>query len=295
MPVCELCGSSDFTKQDGLFVCGKCGTKYTPEEAKKLSQESETDASLGETMVQGVVDAIAALAEALHTAEDYQPEAVGACVATDVRGVNNYIAQGWQMVIADYKKIEHPTKKQLERIVEKAKESLVALDSAAMVEPEKYVQNSLIYTNCEEIVDSVEHLACYEQQDGEWKKVSFPVSSSDLKIPGQKDSWKEKRRVHEASIEAEYWGAHDAEAALVQELRAQADGLEAQLKDLKAEKKSKGFFNFSEKSEVKERMTPVKKQLAQIRGQIRNIEGAAEDYVEERVEELGKHFIILDF
>jgi hypothetical protein len=34
--ICELCGSSDIVKQDGLFVCQKCGTKYTLEEAKKL-------------------------------------------------------------------------------------------------------------------------------------------------------------------------------------------------------------------------------------------------------------------
>ena len=34
--ICELCGSNDITKRDGLFVCQHCGTKYSPEEAKKL-------------------------------------------------------------------------------------------------------------------------------------------------------------------------------------------------------------------------------------------------------------------
>ena len=34
--VCELCGSNDMVKQDGMFVCQFCGTKYTVEEAKKL-------------------------------------------------------------------------------------------------------------------------------------------------------------------------------------------------------------------------------------------------------------------
>lgn len=33
---CELCGSNDVVKQDGLYVCQHCGTKYTVEEAKKL-------------------------------------------------------------------------------------------------------------------------------------------------------------------------------------------------------------------------------------------------------------------
>jgi len=32
---CELCGSTDFMKEDGVFACQYCGTKYSPEEAKK--------------------------------------------------------------------------------------------------------------------------------------------------------------------------------------------------------------------------------------------------------------------
>ena len=34
--VCEMCGSNDIVKKDGLFVCQFCGVKYLPEEAKKL-------------------------------------------------------------------------------------------------------------------------------------------------------------------------------------------------------------------------------------------------------------------
>lgn len=34
--VCEMCGSNDFVKQDGMVVCQHCGTKYTVEEARKL-------------------------------------------------------------------------------------------------------------------------------------------------------------------------------------------------------------------------------------------------------------------
>ena len=37
--ICELCGSNDIRKQDGLFVCQHCGTKYAPEDAKKLFVE----------------------------------------------------------------------------------------------------------------------------------------------------------------------------------------------------------------------------------------------------------------
>lgn len=37
--VCEMCGSNEFIKQDGLYVCQSCGTKYTVEEARKLMIE----------------------------------------------------------------------------------------------------------------------------------------------------------------------------------------------------------------------------------------------------------------
>jgi len=33
---CEMCESTDFVKQDGVFVCQSCETKYSVEEAKKL-------------------------------------------------------------------------------------------------------------------------------------------------------------------------------------------------------------------------------------------------------------------
>ena len=34
--VCEMCGGNELIKQDGLYVCQHCGTKYTIEEVKKL-------------------------------------------------------------------------------------------------------------------------------------------------------------------------------------------------------------------------------------------------------------------
>ena len=37
--VCEMCGSQDLVKKDGMYICQNCGTKYDPEEAKKLMVE----------------------------------------------------------------------------------------------------------------------------------------------------------------------------------------------------------------------------------------------------------------
>lgn len=43
--VCEMCGNSDLIKQDGVFVCQFCGTKYTLEEARKLMIEGVVEVS----------------------------------------------------------------------------------------------------------------------------------------------------------------------------------------------------------------------------------------------------------
>lgn len=40
---CEMCNSNELVKQDGMFVCQSCGTKYSIEEAKKLMIEGTVD------------------------------------------------------------------------------------------------------------------------------------------------------------------------------------------------------------------------------------------------------------
>lgn len=42
---CEMCGSTDLMKQDGVFVCQSCGCKYSIEEAKKMMVEGKVDVS----------------------------------------------------------------------------------------------------------------------------------------------------------------------------------------------------------------------------------------------------------
>lgn len=39
--VCEMCGSPDLLKSDGMYICQSCGTRYTVEEAKKLMVEGK--------------------------------------------------------------------------------------------------------------------------------------------------------------------------------------------------------------------------------------------------------------
>lgn len=47
---CEMCGSQDLVKQEGMYVCQHCGTKYSVEEAKKLMIEGAVDVS-GSTVI----------------------------------------------------------------------------------------------------------------------------------------------------------------------------------------------------------------------------------------------------
>lgn len=42
---CEMCGSNDLVKQNGMFVCQTCGTKYSVEEAKKMMVEGTVEVS----------------------------------------------------------------------------------------------------------------------------------------------------------------------------------------------------------------------------------------------------------
>lgn len=52
--VCEMCGGADLVKQDGVFVCQNCGTKYSVEEARKMMVEGTVSVE-GTVAVEGTV------------------------------------------------------------------------------------------------------------------------------------------------------------------------------------------------------------------------------------------------
>lgn len=43
---CEVCGSHDFIKQDGNFICQNCGMKYSQEEAKRMFAKADSKEDL---------------------------------------------------------------------------------------------------------------------------------------------------------------------------------------------------------------------------------------------------------
>ena len=46
---CEMCGSTDLMKQNGVFVCQTCGMKYSVEEAKKMIIEGTVNVKIDES------------------------------------------------------------------------------------------------------------------------------------------------------------------------------------------------------------------------------------------------------
>lgn len=71
--VCEMCQSNDLIKQDGMYVCQHCGTKYSVEEAKKLMVDGPVDVSGSTVKVSGIADSLNQIKRAyeLLSIDDY--------------------------------------------------------------------------------------------------------------------------------------------------------------------------------------------------------------------------------
>lgn len=63
--ICEMCGSKDILKQDGVFVCQSCGCRYSVEEARKMMIEGTVDVSGSTVQVDnsGLADSYLQMAE----------------------------------------------------------------------------------------------------------------------------------------------------------------------------------------------------------------------------------------
>lgn len=70
---CEMCGSTNLMKQDGVFVCQSCGTKYSIEEAKKLMIDGTVDVTGSAVKIDSSedIDNLFVLARRAKAAGDY--------------------------------------------------------------------------------------------------------------------------------------------------------------------------------------------------------------------------------
>lgn len=92
---CEMCGSTDLIKQDGVFVCQTCGCKYSLEEAKKMMVEGVVEVS---GMVR--VDESAKKQEKIS---NYLEMAEAAFEGTDIEGVVNYCDKALEIDPENYR------------------------------------------------------------------------------------------------------------------------------------------------------------------------------------------------
>lgn len=282
---CELCGSTDFVKDNGLFVCQGCGTKYTLEEAQRQIAAQKQAAQ---------AEAQAQAAPTLNNASDFTPAGLDVNAA-GAKEANNYACRAWQMLLAEYKKLEHPTEAQQKLLVTHAQECLTILDDAARTDPNNDLLSLLIYENCKEIASSAKGTYHYVQDsEGNWKRKSLDFSVK-VEIPGQRESFDSLISAHRKVIEQRYLDAHPDEVLQRERLVAQTEEINSRLNELKSEKKSHGFFDFSGKREVKDRMKPVEQELRDVRGQISDLDRKVDKYVDQCLRELGQDHIRLDF
>ena len=146
---CEMCGSTDLIKQDGVFVCQSCGCKYSVEEAKKMMIE-------GTVEVTGTVkvDNTAAIDNYLDMARNAQDagnndEADEYCNKIIEMDVTNWEAWfikgkavGWQSTLANIrvpetvnafsKALDNCPEEKKEEITKKCQEELEKLNVALL-------------------------------------------------------------------------------------------------------------------------------------------------------------------
>ena len=51
---CEMCGSTDMIKQDGVFICQTCGMKYTVEEANLAFADAKKNKNIKTLLVKDI-------------------------------------------------------------------------------------------------------------------------------------------------------------------------------------------------------------------------------------------------
>ena len=290
--VCDLCGSDDLIKSEGVFVCQGCGAKYSVEEARQMMgvaapapaptpEPAANEASPVQDLLMGLVGFLA-------------QEAQKASAPQTPAEINNIVCDSWKKAVSEYKAIEHPTQEQHQVMVDRAKECLGALDAAALSQPDAVVQAAVIYTNCKEICSSARGLKYHVQNEkGEWDKKGLGAFDK-MELPGQSASWDAKYQEQHDYLVADYLRQNPELLERRTQLSAQEAQLEEQLGELKDEKRGKGFFNFDAKREVKERMEPVKQELGQVRSQLREIENASDKHVRQLIEAMRSQMKLID-
>ena len=225
----------------------------------------------------------------LNTTADFNPSVVNVMQLGPLN-VNNYACRAWELFLAEYKAIEHPTAERQQELADRARECLTLLGAAGLYDSNAHEQDLLIYKNCLEIIESAKDTYYYEEkEEGKFSRRSMPLSTK-FDIPAMTDSWEGKRNYHQDFLSQEFFDANPQIVARQQELAQREAELDETLGDLKDEKKAQGFFNFSGKREVKERMAPYREELGQINREQDGYEKQARDYAEDKLRTMCSQF-----
>lgn len=71
---CEMCNSTDLVKEDGVFVCQYCGTKYSVEDARKMMSGDKVEIT-GTVKVEKNTEGLKKLADESYEQSDYETAA----------------------------------------------------------------------------------------------------------------------------------------------------------------------------------------------------------------------------
>lgn len=114
---CEMCGSTDLIKQDGIFVCQSCGCKYSVGEAKKMMIEGTVDVSGSTVKVDNsaLVENYMTMAKNAYTAKNLK-EAEEYCnkiIEIEPKNAEAWLVKGvaaaWQSTLANVRMDEFVT------------------------------------------------------------------------------------------------------------------------------------------------------------------------------------------
>ena len=263
---------------------------------------SEQDRRAAKAAVAGVEGALGVIGEVLSAVAS-ENAAIAApqpyMGAGDPLSINNYVCEAFAEVVRDYERREHPGEDELRQVAEYAGVFLAALDRVATLDLDAHARNILVLDNCDEMMDWLKssHYYVKKPEDGSWQRKMYQrsiVPEPDRRVLdgsfGDKDwrdiDWSRRADADREFLRSEYLNLHPETQQRGNELDARIAVVESELAELKDEKKSKGFFNFSAKREVKERMAPVKDQLSDLRAQRREIDEMADNHIDAQVRAL---------
>lgn len=103
--VCEMCGGTDLVKENGVFVCQSCGTKYSVEEARKMLTDSDEVVKVKVDDTEKIGNYISMAKSALDNANNTEAEQYcNKILETDPTNYEAWLlkgqAAGWQSTLA---------------------------------------------------------------------------------------------------------------------------------------------------------------------------------------------------